>query len=138
MTSTSVKESYSLRRQVIGAFVVAILTDLVWLGWMGWDTRYDIDPVTQQQSGPYEAWQVIGSAISLLVVLVGALLLRVRPVVASVAMTVTFTASWVSAAVTRDDSGLHLVGALLLLLGLAAATTIVSVITLAIRSAARR
>jgi hypothetical protein len=35
---------------------------------MGWDVYYDIDPVTRAASGPYHPWQVVGSALSLLVV----------------------------------------------------------------------
>ena len=39
-----------------------------WAAWMGWDVYYDIDPVTGGASGPYHPWQVVGSALSLLVV----------------------------------------------------------------------
>ena len=38
-----------------------------WAAWMGWDVYYDIDTVGVA-SGPYHPWQVVGSALSLLVV----------------------------------------------------------------------
>jgi DMSO/TMAO reductase YedYZ heme-binding membrane subunit len=79
--------------QVAGGLVVAVLAAVLWFAWMGWDTHYQTDPVTQVTSGPYEAWQVVGCALSLLVVFVGALLIGVRPLWASAALTLGFTAA---------------------------------------------
>lgn len=62
---------------VVGGFVC-------WAAWMGWNLYYDINPMTDEVSGPYEPWQILGSALSLLVVtLVTSLALR--PSVAVVA-----------------------------------------------------
>lgn len=120
-------------RQVFGGVCVAVLAVAAWFGWMGWDSQYQIDPVTQVASGPYEAWQVIGCVVSLLVVLVGALLAGVHPVVASAAMTVAFTGAWTATAAPQDETGMHGVGMVLLFIGLATATTLVSLTVIGLR-----
>ena len=119
--------------KVLGGLAVAVLSAATWFGWMGWDTEYDIDPVTQSASGPYQAWQVIGCGVTLLVLLVGALLLGVTAPIACVAVTVPFTVAWTTTAAATDDSGLFVVGAVLVFFGLAAATTVVSAVTVALR-----
>jgi hypothetical protein len=124
--------------QVLGGTAVGVLSAAAWAGWMGWDEQYQIDPVTQVASGPYEAWQVVGCVVSLLVVLVGALTAGVHPLVASPAMTVAFTAAWTATAAPRDDTGMYGVGMVLLFIGLAAGTAIVSVVFVALRGALRR
>jgi hypothetical protein len=135
MTSTNVRRPPAW--QVLGGLGVAVLSAAAWFGWMGWDTEYDVDPVTQVSSGPYEAWQVLGCGVTLLLVLVGALLLGVRAVVACAAQTVAFTAAWTATAATADDSGLFVVGAVLVLLGLATATAVVAVVTNRLRRRVR-
>jgi hypothetical protein len=119
--------------KVLGGVTLAVLSAAAWFAWMGWDTEYDVDPVTQSTSGPYRAWQVIGCGVTLLVLLVGALLLRVPPVVACAAVTVAFTAAWTATAAATDDSGLFVVGAVLVFLGLAVATAVVSAVTVRLR-----
>ncbi|MET8151497.1 hypothetical protein ACIBSW_20335 [Actinoplanes sp. NPDC049668] len=123
----------SLFRQIAGAFVVALLSALQWYVWMAWDTEYQTDPVTQVSSGPYEAWQVVGCAASLLVVFVAALLLGARPLWASAALTLAFTAAWTATASATDSSGLYVVGTVMVLAGLAATTTVVSLVVTALR-----
>jgi hypothetical protein len=119
--------------QVAGTAAVAVLAAALWYAWMGWDTSYQTDPVTQVTSGPYEAWQVAGCALSLLVVFVGALLIGVRPLWASAALTLGFTAAWTATAAPADETGMYGVGMILLLIGLAAATAVVSLTVLGIR-----
>lgn len=131
MTSTNVRRPPVW--QVLGGLGVAVLSAASWFGWMGWDTEYDVDPVTQVSSGPYEAWQVLGCGATLLLVLVGALLTGVRAVVACVAMTLAFTAAWTATAAAADGGGLFVVGGVLVLIGLATATTLVAVITARLR-----
>ncbi|WP_217142278.1 hypothetical protein [Streptomyces sp. AC627_RSS907] len=38
----------------------------LWAGWLGWDQQWDVRP-DGSTSGPYEAWQVVGPVVSLLV-----------------------------------------------------------------------
>jgi hypothetical protein len=134
MTSTPHRpRRRSSRFQIVGVLAVAVGSALSWLAWMGWDQQYQVDPATGVSSGPYEAWQVIGCALSLLVLFVGALSAGVRPLPASAALTLAFTVAWTVQAAAADDTGLYAVGAIMLLLGLGVATTVVSAVTLAIR-----
>ncbi|GAA2859326.1 hypothetical protein Acy02nite_23410 [Actinoplanes cyaneus] len=120
--------------QAGGTVAVAVLAALSWFGWMGWDVQYQTDSDTATVSGPYEAWQVIGCALTLLAVFAGAVAFGVRPVFVSVALTVAFTAAWTVTAASQDDTGLYGVGTVLLFLGLGLATLIASVIATAIRN----
>jgi len=45
------------------ALIAIVLTVAAWLAWLGWDQQRDPDG-----SGPYEAWQVVGLALTLAVV----------------------------------------------------------------------
>lgn len=38
----------------------------MWAAWLGWDQQYDVQP-DGTMTGPYEAWQVIGLVLTLLV-----------------------------------------------------------------------
>jgi hypothetical protein len=107
--------------QLLGVLVLVAATLAAWWLWLGSDTRYEVDPVTGSTTGPYEPVQVVGCVLSLLVVAVaGGLLLR--PWLVVVVMTVAFTAAWSVAAATRDESGLWVVGAALVAVGMAAGT----------------
>lgn len=110
-----------------GAAAVAVLTVITWYAWLGWDTQQDVD-AAGNVSGPYQAWQVAGCGVTLLALLVGAVLLRVHAAAAAVALTLAFTAVWTWDAVRKDDSGLFVVGALLVFVGLAASSAIVAAI----------
>ncbi|MFI1194264.1 hypothetical protein ACH4T9_13535 [Micromonospora sp. NPDC020750] len=112
-------------RALLGGLVLAVATVAVWWAWIGWDTEYTVDPVTDSVSGPYDVWQVVGCVLSLAVVAaVGGWVLS--PWLVAPVMTVAFTVAWAWRAATSDDSGLWAVGAVLVLLGMAAGTTAVS------------
>jgi hypothetical protein len=134
MTSISSRPTtFGYRFQAVGIAAVAALSAMSWVGWMGWDHEYQLDPATGLQSGPYEAWQVAGCGLSLLVVLVGALLAGVRPLPASATLTVAFTAAWTVQAAGADTTGLYGVGTVMLLVGLSVATAMVSAVALWLR-----
>jgi hypothetical protein len=120
------------KRSLIGAVVLAAATVLTWYLWLGHDTEYQVD-ANGVQSGPYTTGQVAGCVLTLLVLLVAAVLLEVRPLVAAAAMTIAFTVAWTVWAASVDDSGLFVVGAMLVLGGCAAGTSIVAIATHAIR-----
>jgi hypothetical protein len=122
------------RRNAIGAIGIAAATVATYFGWLGWDTEYQVDPVTQAESGPYEAWQVAGCVVTLLVLALVAGLVFLPWVVAPV-MTVSFTVAWAVGAALRDESGLWLVGAIGVFVGMAIGSTIVSVPAWAVRRA---
>jgi len=118
----------SVPRTLIGSVVVAAATVIVWWVWLGRDTGYQI-AADGTMSGPYTTAQVAGCILSMLVVLVVAVLSRVRPLAAAAAMTVAFTAAWTVRAATSDDPGLFLVGAILIFGGMAAGSTVVAMLT---------
>ncbi|BCJ44754.1 hypothetical protein GCM10010168_15670 [Actinoplanes ianthinogenes] len=120
--------------QVGGVVAVAVLAAGSWFGWMGWDHEYQTDPVTGVVSGPYEAWQVIGCAVTLLAIFAGAVVAGVRPAFVSIALTLAFTAAWTYTAAAEDATGLYGAGAVLLLLGLGLATAVATLVVALIRS----
>lgn len=125
-----VRRSVGVGFQVVGVLVVAALAVGLWFAWLGWDRSYRYDPVTETLSGPYDAWQVIGCGVTLAALLVGALLLGVRPVPACAALTLAFTTAWTINAASMDDSGLYPIGAFLLFIGLGSGTALFSALTL--------
>jgi hypothetical protein len=120
-----------MNKTIGGAAAVAVLSVLTWFAWLGWDTRQDVD-AAGNVSGPYQAWQVVGCGVTLLALLVGAVLLRVNAVAAAAALTLAFTAAWTWDAARHDDSGLFAVGAMLVLVGLAASSAVVATVTRAL------
>ena len=106
-----------MRRPTILLVTAAVLSVLAWAGWLGWDSEYQIDPATGVASGPYEAWQVVGCVITLLVAAVVAGL-AASPAVAAAWVTVPFTLAWAVSAGRDDETGLFLVGAVLIAGGL--------------------
>ncbi|MDG4839702.1 hypothetical protein O7631_24515 [Micromonospora sp. WMMD967] len=121
-------------RALLGVLFLTAATVGAWLLWLGWDNGHTVDAETGATSGPYEAWQVIGCVLTL--VLLAALAgRRLSPWLVVPVMTVAFTAAWTWRAASTDDSGLWAVGALLVLVGTAAGSTAVS---LAARRVGRR
>ena len=134
MTSISAGRSRpGLLFQAAGTLLVGVLAALSWVAWMGWDQQYQTD-AAGNVSGPYETWQVVGCAGSLLALFVGALLAGVRPVPASAALVLAFTVAWTVQAAAEDETGMYGVGTVLLLIGLTAATAVVAAVTLAVRN----
>ncbi|MEU1588152.1 hypothetical protein [Micromonospora sp. NPDC005710] len=112
-------------RALLGVLFLAVATVGVWILWLGWDTEYTVDAQTGASSGPYEPWQVIGCVVTLalLAALAGT---RLSPWLVAPVMTVAFTAAWSWRAASTDDSGLWVVGGILVLLGMAAGSMAVS------------
>lgn len=88
------------------AAAVGTATALAYLVWLGWDRQRDIDPVTQEMSGPYEVWQVVGVAV-VLALIAGMAAWVGHPIVAAVVITLVFTVCWSVGAATDP----HVVGA---------------------------
>jgi hypothetical protein len=119
-------------RSVFTVLALALCTVAVWWAWLGHDTEKQLDPVTLSETGPYSTAQVIACVLSLgLLAAVGGLL--VRPWLVMATMTVAFTAAWTVQAAATDDSGLWLVGAVLVAGGTAAGTMLVSTVAHATR-----
>ena len=122
-------------RSLIGAAVLAAATVLTWWLWLGRDTEYQID-ANGVASGPYTTGQVAGCVLTLLVLLVAAVLLGVRPRLAAAAMTIAFTVAWTAQA-SSDETGLFMVGAIMVFVGSAIGTSVVAVATHALRRRGR-
>lgn len=114
-------------RTLLGVLFLTAATVGAWLLWLGWDTEYTVDAQTGASSGPYEAWQVIGCVLTL-VVLAALAGTRLSPWLVAPVMTVAFTAAWSWRAASADDSGLWAVGAILVLVGMALGSTVVSLV----------
>jgi hypothetical protein len=112
MHTDHVASTTNSSRAITRTIGLAVLTAVIWGGWLGWDTQKDVDPVTGTASGPYQVWQIVGCVCSLAVVAVVAASL-VPPWLVPPTMTLAFTACWTWQAATGDDSGLWAVGAVL-------------------------
>ena len=106
----------SRSRLTAATFAVALFAALMWLAWLGWDDDYyEVDGV---QQGPYRAWQVVGCGLSICVAAVLALIWARRgAVVLAGAATVGFAVPWGLHAASTDDSGLWVVGLVMVLVG---------------------
>jgi len=116
-------------RSFFGSVVVAAATVAAFFAFLGRDTTKTLDAATGNETGPWSTAQVAGCLGVLLIVLVAAVLLRVHPLLAAAAMTVAFVVAWTVAAAASDETGLFLVGAVLIFLGLAAGTTLIALLT---------
>lgn len=120
--------------RLLGSVMLAFLAASCWWAWMAWDHSYQVDPATGETSGPYEAWQVIGCVLCL--VLVGVVATMRLPVwIVVPIMTVGFTGAWSWTATGVDDSGLWLVGAVYVFVGMFVGTAMVSGVTAVVRVA---
>lgn len=104
---------------------LAVTTACCWWAWMGWDTERDLDPVTGQSTGPYQPWQVAGCVLCLVAVAAYAAR-RIRPVAVVAVMSTAFTLAWSASAARLDDSGLWAVGAVMVLVGMLAGSSLVA------------
>lgn len=103
------------RPSVRGVALLGAGTALTYLVWLGWDRRRDVNPVTKEVSGPYEAWQIIGVVVVLALLAGVAGWLR-HPLAAIVVIPVVFTVCW-SVGASTDP---YVVGANLWPIGAAA------------------
>src|SRR5262249_3128045 len=112
-------------RSVAGVLAVAVLTAATWWLWLGWNTGYRVDPATGGMSGPYRAGQGGGCGRCLVAIAAGGGGL-LNPGLVAPTLAVIFTAVWSADAVSRDGSGLWLVGAVLIFIGTGFGATVVS------------
>lgn len=108
----------------VAALLTAACFAAYW-GWLGWDKTYQVDPLTGVASGPYESWQVVGCALTLVLVAMVAGLAR-QAAVAMVVMPCAFTIAWSMPARATDESGLWAVGAIMTFFGIAAGVAVVA------------
>ena len=113
-------------RTVVLTVTCFLLAAATWAGWFGWDTVRDVDRGTGSSSGPYEVWQGVGAAITLLVVII--FFAPWLPTVdVALAVSLGFTAGFTySGATDPEADGLYVVGAGMLLVVMLGATTVVA------------
>ncbi len=116
---------HGIRGASLMAALVTVATLATWWAWLGWDTEYQVDPLMQVASGPYEVWQVVGCGLTLVLIAAGASLWT-HPWLVAATLTLSFALVWSVQAASSDDSGLWAVGALLLLVGLSTASITVA------------
>ncbi|MEU4570566.1 hypothetical protein [Micromonospora sp. NPDC023956] len=121
-------------RPVLWTVALGAATALAYLALLGWDREKDLNPVTGAETGPYEAWQVVG--LALVVAALAFVAGRRRQVVAAlVAIPTALTLAFVVSAVTGPEPGFWPIGAALMALGSAAGTAVAALLG---RGTARR
>ncbi|MYR43917.1 hypothetical protein [Streptomyces sp. SID5910] len=113
--------------QWVWGLVLAVVAVGLWAAWLGWDQHRDVHP-DGSTTGPYEAWQVIGLVLTLLVP-VSWVAFRGHGVGAVAGVAVGLTASaaydW-----SDDASGLFVIGAGMVMVGsFGVSAALVAVIT---------
>lgn len=116
--------------------VSAVVTMTLWAAWLGWDQHRDVHP-DGSETGPYEAWQVIGLVLSLLTLLYAAVRFdRATPAAKGITggLTVAAFYDWSG----DDGSGLFVVGvAMIMIAALVTSATLAHLLT-ALESRRRR
>lgn len=109
-SETSAPPRRASRSLAAAAFTGA--TVLNYLAWLAWDQARTVNPVTGRETGPYDAWQVVGAgAVLLLLALTAGW--RKHLVMGIVVIPTAFTACWVidSATENTPDANLWPIGA---------------------------
>lgn len=116
-------------------------TVVAYLAWLAWDQERTRVPGSSDLQGPYEAWQVVGLAISL-AGLAGVLTWRRTSwgSLCAVAVVVTLTVAWSIDAASQASIGANLwpIGAAFLLVGSAVGLALVVAVTSGLRQVIRR
>lgn len=116
----------------VGFTLALVLGAATHAAWLAWDNDYYYDAAVGTYQGPYRPAQVVGCALTF--GLVNALLaMRWRPVFVAAGASIGFWLLWTVQASTQDESGLFIVGSVLLLIGLFAGSAAASAIGLACR-----
>ncbi|MFD8689927.1 hypothetical protein [Streptomyces sp. NPDC059651] len=119
--------------QLLAILVTAAISLALWAAWLGWDQHRDVHP-DGSETGPYEAWQVIGLVLTLLAPVYWA---ASRRYFAGAVLGVT--AGLTAAACydwSDDSSGLFMVGVVMVMLGSLVVTGAVSAVIASVRGRA--
>ncbi|WP_406394399.1 hypothetical protein [Streptomyces sp. NBC_00887] len=119
--------------QLMAILVPAVLALAVWAAWLGWDQHRDVQP-DGSETGPYEAWQVIGLVLTLLAPVYWAASRRyIAGAVLGVTggLTVAAYYDW-----SDDSSGLFMVGVGMVMMGSLVVTGVASAVIASVRTRA--
>ncbi len=122
-------------RRGVGLGVAALGGAAAWLAWMAWDHGYHLDPATGRESGPYEAWQVTGSALTFAAAVVVACVVQRRPapVVTAMVSAAAYTLAYAMTVAPFAESGLVVLGVALVAVGTTAGGLVLAVAADAVR-----
>jgi hypothetical protein len=121
--------------RLLPVLVLAVAASASWAVWLGWDEHRDLQP-DGTTTGPYEACQVIGLVLTLLVPVCWAASRRhVAGAVlgTTIGLTVAAFYDW-----SDDSSGLFVIGVGMVTVGSLAMTALVSTVIAAARQGGRR
>ncbi|AWB93324.1 hypothetical protein [Aeromicrobium chenweiae] len=121
-------------REATTWIVTAALSAAAWLAWCGWDDEYQVDARTGETSGPFEAWQIVGSGVTLVVVVVLATLAFRNAGQVALAATAGYAIAWATTEMPDDESGLSGVGLVMIVIGVGAASFALAFGTRAVRA----
>ncbi|WP_344381997.1 hypothetical protein [Streptomyces thermolineatus] len=128
------QRSSRLVPQLLATLVPAVVASAAWAAWLGWDQHRDVQP-DGTTTGPYEAWQVIGLVLTLLVPVYWAAS-RHQVAGAVLGTTVGLTAAaWYDW--SDDSSGLFVVGVGMVMVGSLVLTAAVSAVISALKQDGR-
>ncbi|MER5894644.1 hypothetical protein [Streptomyces sp. NPDC001876] len=119
--------------QLTAILVLAVMTLAVWAAWLGWDQHRDVQP-DGSETGPYEAWQVIGLVLTLLAPVYWAASRRyLAGAVLGVPLGLTVAAAydW-----SDDSSGLFMVGVLMIMMGSLVVTGVATAVIASVKKRA--
>ena len=116
-----------------GSLLAVVLGALTWAACLGWDRAAPYDTATHSVQGPYLTLQAVGRGLTVLV-LTAVLAARWGAVVAAVGVSLGFWVGWTVDAATQDDSGLFVIGAMMLAFGLAAGTALAAALGAGVRT----
>lgn len=102
-------------QKLLALVFLVVGTVASWLAWLAWDDTYQVD-VHGVASGPYETWQVVGSGITVIVVVFLAARFLSPWIIAPVAG-ISYAAAWGWTLIPQDDTGLAGVGLIMTLAG---------------------
>lgn len=112
---------------LLSILVLAGLSLAAWAVWLGWDQHRDVHP-DGSTTGPYEAWQVIGLVLTLLVPVCWAASRRhlagtvLGP---TIGLPLAACYDW-----SDDSSGLFVIGVVLVMIGSLVTTVVVSAVVM--------
>lgn len=110
---------------------LAVITLAMWAAWLGWDQHRDVHP-DGSETGPYEAWQVIGLVLTLLAPVYWA---ASRRYFAGAVLGVTAGLTAAAAYDWSDDSsGLYMVGVGMVMVGSLVVTGAVSAVIASVKT----
>ncbi|MEU9031132.1 hypothetical protein AB0D46_27195 [Streptomyces sp. NPDC048383] len=111
--------------ELLVTLLLVVVAVAAWAGWLGWDQERDVQ-ADGSTTGPYEAWQVIGLVLTLLVAVYGA---ASRQYIAAAVLGTSLGLAGAAFYDWSDDgSGLFVIGVGMILIGSLAVTTVVALL----------